>query len=56
MDSKGIFEANSANHMIGNELILEHVHPNLNGYALISDAFYEAMKKINSLFRTAHRK
>jgi len=27
------------------ELILEHVHPNLKGYAIMSDAFYEAMKR-----------
>jgi tetratricopeptide (TPR) repeat protein len=45
VNTKGVFENNSANHIIGNELILEHVHPNLDGYALMSDAFYEAMKK-----------
>jgi len=45
VDAKGTFETNSVNHIIGNELILEHVHPNLDGYALMSDAFYEAMKK-----------
>jgi tetratricopeptide (TPR) repeat protein len=44
VNTKEVFEANSANHIIGNELILEHVHPNLDGYALMSDAFYEAMK------------
>ena len=45
VNTKAAFEANSANHIIGNELILEHVHPNLDGYAIMSDAFYEAMKK-----------
>jgi tetratricopeptide (TPR) repeat protein len=45
VNTKKVFEANSGNHIIGNELILEHVHPNLDGYALMSDAFYEAMKK-----------
>jgi len=45
VNTKSVFEANSANHIIGNELILEHVHPNLDGYAFMSDAFYEAMKK-----------
>jgi lysophospholipase L1-like esterase len=29
--------------LIGNNLILEHVHPNLDGYALLADAFFEAM-------------
>lgn len=45
VDTKAAFEANSDDHIIGNELILEHVHPNLRGYALLSDVFYEAMKK-----------
>jgi tetratricopeptide (TPR) repeat protein len=45
VDTKAAFASHSANHIIGNELILEHVHPNLNGYALMSDVFYEALKK-----------
>ncbi|MVM28560.1 tetratricopeptide repeat protein [Spirosoma sp. HMF4905] len=45
VDTKAVFEANSAHRIIGDELILEHVHPDLRGYALLSDAFYEAMKK-----------
>jgi len=47
VDTKAAFEAYSDNHIIGNALILEHVHPNLKGYAILSDAFYEAMKKAN---------
>jgi tetratricopeptide (TPR) repeat protein len=47
VDTKSAFEAYSDNHIIGNWLILEHVHPNLKGYAILSDAFYEAMKKAN---------
>lgn len=30
--------------IIGKTLILEHVHPNIDGYFLIADAFYEAMR------------
>lgn len=45
VDTKAAFEANCNHYIIGNELILEHVHPNLEGYALISDVFYETMKK-----------
>lgn len=45
VDTKAAFDAHSDHHIIGNELILEHVHPNLDGYALISDVFYKAMKK-----------
>ncbi len=47
VDTKAAFENWSEDHIIGNELILEHVHPNLTGYALMSDAFYETMKKEN---------
>ncbi|HEY8956801.1 hypothetical protein [Chitinophaga sp.] len=45
VDANAAFEAASPGHIIGNNLILEHVHPNLNGYALLSDVFYNTMKK-----------
>jgi tetratricopeptide (TPR) repeat protein len=47
VDTKAAFENWSDDHIIGNELILEHVHPNLTGYALMSDTFYETMKNGN---------
>jgi tetratricopeptide (TPR) repeat protein len=47
VDTKAAFENWSDDHIIGNELILEHVHPNLTGYALMSYTFYESMKKEN---------
>jgi len=47
VDTKDAFEEWSVDHIIGNELILEHVHPNLMGYAIMSDVFYETMKKGN---------
>jgi len=45
VDTKSAFEDQSPHRCIGGELILEHVHPNLKGYAIMSDAFYEAMKR-----------
>ena len=39
------FRQNSLHQILGNETILEHVHPNLFGYALMSDAFYDAVQK-----------
>jgi tetratricopeptide (TPR) repeat protein len=39
------FEANATHQIIGDELIVDHVHPNLKGYAIISDMFYQAIKK-----------
>jgi tetratricopeptide (TPR) repeat protein len=44
VDTKSAFEVYSPDHIIGDELILEHVHPNLTGYAIMSDVFYEALK------------
>ena len=46
VDTKGIFEANSAKKIIGDELILEHVHPGLKGYALMSEAFFNEVEKL----------
>ena len=45
VDTKAAFATWSSDHLIGDSLMLEHVHPNLTGYALISEAFYEAFKK-----------
>ncbi|MDF2433890.1 MAG: hypothetical protein JWP44_3521, partial [Mucilaginibacter sp.] len=45
VDTKAAFEILADHHIIGNELTVDHVHPNLKGYAIMSDAFYEAMKK-----------
>ncbi|WP_212768248.1 hypothetical protein [Larkinella sp. C7] len=45
VDTRAVFERYSPNGILGHETLLEHVHPNLYGYALLSDAFYEALKK-----------
>lgn len=37
-------EKESPNGIIGNSLMLEHLHPNKEGYFLIAKAFYETMK------------
>jgi len=54
VDAKASFELVSHG-VTGDALILEHVHPNLTGYGLLSDAFYEALKKAN-LIVTGTRK
>jgi len=38
-----IFETHSKNNLIGNELITEHLHPNIDGYYLMADAFFNAL-------------
>ena len=42
---KEYFESRSPHGMIGSELLHEHVHPNLDGYFLMADAFFETMRK-----------
>jgi tetratricopeptide (TPR) repeat protein len=39
------FEKESPNRIIGNHLILEHLHPNKEGYFLLAEAFYGTMKE-----------
>ena len=38
------FEQRSKFGIVGNNLMLEHLHPNVQGYFLISDAFYQAIE------------
>ncbi len=45
IDVEEEFEANSTNGIIGEELLTEHVHPNIQGYFLIADACYQALYK-----------
>jgi lysophospholipase L1-like esterase len=42
---KSYFEAASPNGIIGANLMLEHLHPNIDGYFLMSDAFFDSMKR-----------
>jgi tetratricopeptide (TPR) repeat protein len=32
--------------IIGNDLMLEHLHPNARGYFLVADAYYEALREL----------
>ena len=45
VDTRAAFEAASDHGIIGKSLLLEHVHPNLTGYALMSDVFYHALQE-----------
>ncbi|NOG44586.1 MAG: tetratricopeptide repeat protein [Calditrichaeota bacterium] len=42
-----VFEANSPNGLMGHNLFLEHLHPNIKGYFIISNAFLSTMFKSN---------
>jgi lysophospholipase L1-like esterase len=39
------FHREAENGIIGHDLILEHLHPNLRGYFLLADAFYAALRE-----------
>jgi tetratricopeptide (TPR) repeat protein len=45
VDTKKLFQEHSLNGILGSETLLEHVHPNLYGYAIMSEAFYQAFEK-----------
>jgi len=42
---KQYFEENSPHGMIGNNLICDHLHPTIDGYFLMADAFYNTMRQ-----------
>ncbi len=45
VDVQARFDEVAENGIIGADLMLEHVHPNLDGYFLLADAFYDAMRE-----------
>lgn len=46
VDSRRVFEQHSPHGIIDKTTMLEHVHPNLNGYALLSEAFFQALSRL----------
>ncbi|MBN1416889.1 MAG: hypothetical protein JW973_17460 [Bacteroidales bacterium] len=38
-----LFESRSPNRIVGNNLLTEHVHPNIEGQFLLADAFYQSI-------------
>jgi tetratricopeptide (TPR) repeat protein len=42
---KEYFEAASPDRIIGNNLVLEHLHPNVEGYFMMSRAFFDTMRR-----------
>jgi len=55
VDTKKLFEQYSPNGIVGHETVLEHVHPNLFGYAVMSEAFYQAIQQQQLLKGTPDR-
>ncbi len=46
VDAKSFFTQRSQHQIVGNELMLEHLHPNLQGYYVINEAFYQAISRL----------
>ncbi len=49
VDMKNVFLMHSPQNVIGNELMTEHVHPNIKGQFLMADAFYNRIKELKLL-------
>ena len=43
VDTLSVMESRTQSNIVGNSLMLEHLHPNLPGYFLIADSFYDAL-------------
>ncbi|MDR1919030.1 MAG: hypothetical protein LBQ65_05215 [Tannerellaceae bacterium] len=55
VNAKQDMEAYAPHHLLGNELFTDHVHPNLKGFAILSDAFYRTMAESGVLPPTQGR-
>ncbi len=44
-----IFDAESPDGIVGDNLIIDHLHPNVEGYKLVGKAFYDCMEKAGYL-------
>jgi tetratricopeptide (TPR) repeat protein len=51
---KNYFEKAAHNGIIGNDLMLEHLHPNTSGYMLMSDAFFHTMEQDGLIEKNWH--
>ncbi len=49
VDVQEAFHRASANGIVGRDLMLEHLHPNLAGYFVLADAFYDALHEAGAI-------
>lgn len=45
VDVEAAFASQSPGGIIGDELLLEHLHPNADGYFLLADSYYQALRQ-----------
>lgn len=55
VDVKSEFENNSHSAIIGKGLVVDHVHPNLKGFALMSNAFYKSIEDAELLSESSKK-
>ena len=53
VDAQAVFAQHSPHSIVGEETLLEHVHPNLYGYGLLSEAFYQTLQETQLVPGTA---
>ena len=53
-DVDSSFRANSPNGIIGKELLWEHVHPNLHGYMLMAESWFDALMRSPLFSSSSH--
>lgn len=49
IDIDSAFESHSTNGIVGENLMVDHLHPNLKGYKIISEEYFKAMTNYNLL-------
>lgn len=54
VDMQKVFRSLEPNGIMGNELLAEHVHPNVKGYFVMADAFYEKIRELGLLKNWDH--
>ena len=48
-DIDSVFKAESPNQLVGYNLTVDHLHPNISGYRLIADSYFDKMESENIL-------
>lgn len=49
IDVRAIFEQRSEGSIVGNEWLLDHVHPSITGHQIIADAFFQTIEDMDLL-------
>jgi lysophospholipase L1-like esterase len=49
VDVNSLFKVNSPYNIVGYNLTVDHLHPNIDGYRMIADAYYEKMDELKIL-------